>query len=32
MAWNPQSRPRPPEGAEATALRALYAYVAQRFG
>jgi leucyl aminopeptidase len=32
MAWNPQSRPGRPEGAEATALRALYAYVAQRFG
>src|ERR1700730_1173635 len=32
MAWNPQSRPRRPEGAEATALRALYAYIAQRFG
>ena len=32
MAWNPQSRPGRPEGAEATALRALYAYIAQRFG
>jgi leucyl aminopeptidase len=32
MAWNPQSRPGRPEGAEATALRALYAHVAQRFG
>jgi leucyl aminopeptidase len=30
MAWNPQSRPGRPEGAEATALRALYAYIAQR--
>jgi leucyl aminopeptidase len=32
MAWNPQGRPGRPEGAEATALRALYAYIAQRFG
>jgi leucyl aminopeptidase len=32
MAWNPQSRPGRPEGAEATALRALYAYIAERFG
>jgi leucyl aminopeptidase len=32
MAWNPQSRPGRPEGAEATALRALYAHIAQRFG
>lgn len=32
MAWNPTSRPGRPEGAEATALRALYAYIAQRFG
>jgi len=32
MAWNPQSRPGRPEGAEATALRALYADVAHRFG
>ena len=32
MAWNPQSRPGRPEGAEATALRALYGYIAQRFG
>jgi leucyl aminopeptidase len=32
MAWNPQSRPGRPEGAEATALRALYADIAQRFG
>ncbi|HEY3909415.1 MAG TPA: leucyl aminopeptidase family protein [Stellaceae bacterium] len=32
MAWNPQSRPGRPEGAEATALRALYTYIAQRFG
>jgi len=31
MAWNPQSRPGRPEGAEATALRALYAYITQRF-
>jgi leucyl aminopeptidase len=32
MAWNPQSRPGRPEGADATALRALYAHIAQRFG
>jgi leucyl aminopeptidase len=32
MAWNPQSRPGRPEGAEATALRALYAHIAKRFG
>src|SRR6267154_2297575 len=32
MAWNPQSRPGRPEGAEATTLRALYAHIAQRFG
>jgi leucyl aminopeptidase len=32
MAWNAQSRPGRPEGAEATALRALYAHIAQRFG
>jgi leucyl aminopeptidase len=32
MAWNPQSRPGRPEGAEATALRALYAHIARRFG
>jgi leucyl aminopeptidase len=32
MAWNPQSRPGRPEGAEATALRALYAHIADRFG
>ena len=31
MAWNPQSRPGRPEGAEATALRALYAHIAKRF-
>ncbi len=31
MAWNPQSRPGRPEGAEATALRALYAHIAHRF-
>ncbi len=31
MAWNPQSRPGRPEGAEATALRALYGYIAGRF-
>ena len=32
MAWNPQSRPGRSEGAEATALRALYAHIAARFG
>ena len=32
FAWNPQARPGRPEGAEASALRALYAYLAQRFG
>ncbi|MGH7047210.1 MAG: leucyl aminopeptidase family protein [Stellaceae bacterium] len=32
MAWNPQSRPGRPEGGEATALRALYAYIYERFG
>jgi leucyl aminopeptidase len=32
MAWNPQSRPGRPEGGEATALRALYTYITQRFG
>ena len=32
MAWNPRSRPGRPEGAEATALRALYAHIARRFG
>ncbi len=32
MAWNPQSRLGRPEGAEATALRALYAHIARRFG
>jgi leucyl aminopeptidase len=31
MAWNPRSRPGRPEGAEATALRALYAHIAQSF-
>jgi leucyl aminopeptidase len=32
MAWNPQSRPGRPEGAEATTLRALYAHLTTRFG
>jgi leucyl aminopeptidase len=32
MAWNTHSRPGRPEGAEATALRALYAHIAHRFG
>ena len=31
FAWNLQARPGRPEGPEATALRALYAYLAQRF-
>jgi leucyl aminopeptidase len=31
MAWNPQGRPGRPEGGEATALRALYAYLVGRF-
>jgi leucyl aminopeptidase len=32
MAWNQQSRPGRPEGAEATGLRALYSYISERFG
>jgi len=32
MAWNARSRPGRPEGAEAQTLRALYAYIAGRFG
>jgi leucyl aminopeptidase len=32
MAWNAQSRPGRPQGAEATALRALYGHIAGRFG
>jgi leucyl aminopeptidase len=32
MAWNTRSRPGRPEGAEAQTLRALYAYIAGRFG
>ena len=32
MAWNPQGRAGRPEGAAATALRALYAHIVQRFG
>ena len=32
MAWNGRSKPGRPEGAEAQTLRALYAYVAGRFG
>ena len=32
MAWNNRSRPGRPEGAEAQTLRALYAYIAGRFG
>jgi leucyl aminopeptidase len=31
MAWNPKTRPGRPEGAEATALRALYAHIAHHF-
>jgi leucyl aminopeptidase len=32
MAWNGRARPGRPEGAEAQALRALYAHLAGRFG
>jgi leucyl aminopeptidase len=32
MAWNPRARPGRPEGAEAHTLRALYSYIAGRFG
>jgi len=32
MAWNQQSRPGRPEGAEAQGLRALYSEIARRFG
>jgi leucyl aminopeptidase len=32
MAWNNRNRPGRPEGAEAQALRALYGYIAGRFG
>jgi leucyl aminopeptidase len=32
MAWNQRSRPGRPEGAEAQTLRAVYAYIAGRFG
>ena len=32
MAWNARSKPGRPEGAEAQTLRALYAYIAGRFG
>ena len=32
MAWNTRARPGRPEGAEAQTLRAVYAYIAQRFG
>ncbi len=31
-AWNPGNRPGRPEGGEALALRALYAYIERRFG
>jgi leucyl aminopeptidase len=32
MAWNSRARPGRPEGAEAQTLRAVYAYIAGRFG
>ena len=32
MAWNPRARPGRPEGAEAQTLRAVYGYIANRFG
>jgi leucyl aminopeptidase len=32
MAWNNRARPGRPEGAEAQALRAVYSYIAGRFG
>jgi leucyl aminopeptidase len=32
MAWNARGKPGRPEGAEAQTLRALYAYIAGRFG
>src|SRR5437764_4755578 len=32
MAWNTKARPGRPEGAEAQALRAVYAYIEKRFG
>jgi leucyl aminopeptidase len=32
LAWNNRSRPGRPEGAEAQTLRAVYAYIAARFG
>jgi leucyl aminopeptidase len=32
MAWNTRNRPGRPEGAEAQTLRALYTYIARRFG
>ncbi|HTZ38398.1 MAG TPA: leucyl aminopeptidase family protein [Stellaceae bacterium] len=32
LAWNPRARPGRPEGAEPQTLRALYAYIAARFG
>ncbi|HKS89112.1 MAG TPA: leucyl aminopeptidase family protein [Stellaceae bacterium] len=32
MAWNTRARPGRPEGAEAQGLRALYGYIAGRFG
>src|SRR5207249_1231919 len=32
LAWNNRARPGRPEGAEAQTLRALYAYIAGRFG
>jgi len=32
MAWNPASKPGRPEGGEAMSMRALFAYIAERFG
>ena len=32
MAWNTRARPGRPEGAEAQTLRAVYGYIAKRFG
>jgi leucyl aminopeptidase len=32
MAWNPRDRPGRPEGGEAMAMRAVFAYLESRFG
>jgi leucyl aminopeptidase len=32
MAWNPRERPGRPEGGEAMALRAVFAYLQSRYG